>query len=143
MIEFLVSTSGLEFDEVAQKLSGKLGQKLIERLTDIAFEAVFWGAPVKSGYLASTVYKDVGFGEAYVGAAASYAAAVEFGTAPHEIRPINGRVLAFKVAGKMVFTPLVHHPGTKANPFMQRAVDETLSKVDVVFADLWLELVGG
>jgi HK97 gp10 family phage protein len=143
MIEFSVSTSGLEFDEVAQKISGKLRQKLIERLTDIAFEAVFWGAPVKTGYLASTVYKDVGFGEAKVGAAASYAAAVEYGTAPHEIRPVNGGVLAFEVAGKMIFTPLVHHPGTRANPFMQRALDEALGKVDLVFANLWLELVGG
>jgi HK97 gp10 family phage protein len=143
LIEFSVSTSGLEFDEVAHKISGKLRQKLIERLTDIAFEAVFWGAPVKTGYLASTVYKDVGFGEAKVGAAASYAAAVEYGTAPHEIRPVNGGVLAFEVAGKMIFTPLVHHPGTRANPFMQRALDEALGKVDSVFADLWLELVGG
>jgi hypothetical protein len=143
LIEFSVSTSGLEFDEVAHKISGKLRQKLIERLTDIAFEAVFWGAPVKTGYLASTVYKDVGFGEAKVGAAASYAAAVEYGTAPHEIRPVNGGVLAFEVAGKMIFTPLVHHPGTRANPFMQRALDEALGKVDLVFANLWLELVGG
>jgi hypothetical protein len=89
--------------------------------------------------LASTVYKD----EGVVGFAASYAAAVEFGTTPHEIRPANGGVLAFEVAGKMVFTPLVHHPGTRANPFMQRALDEALGKVDQVFADLWLELVGG
>ena len=89
MIEFRVFTSGLEFDEVAQKLSGKLRQKLIDRLTDIAFQAAFWGAPVKSGYLASTVYKEDGFGEGKVGAAASYAAAVEYGTAPHEIRPVN------------------------------------------------------
>ena len=35
-------------------------QKLIDRLTDVAFAAAFWGAPVKSGYLASTVYKDEG-----------------------------------------------------------------------------------
>ena len=143
MIEFLVSTSGLEFDEVAQKLSGQLKQKLIERLTDIAFAAAVWGAPVKTGYLASTVYKDVGFGEAKVGAAASYAEAVDNGTRPHEIRPINGKVLAFKVAGKMIFTPIVHHPGTKANPFLERAVDEASGKVESVFADLWLELVGG
>jgi hypothetical protein len=78
-----------------------------------------------------------------VAANAPYAAAVEYGTAPHEIRPVNGGVLAFEVAGKMVFTLLVHHPGTKANPFMKRALDETRSKVDGVFADLWLELVGG
>jgi hypothetical protein len=143
VIEFRVSTCGLEFDAVAQKLSGKLKSKLIERLTAIAFEAVFWGAPVKSGYLASTVYKEVSVGEGKVGAAASYAEVVEKGTAPHEIRPINGSVLAFAVAGKMVFTPVVHHPGAKANPFMERGVNLALSKVDSVFADLWLELVGG
>ena len=115
------SSSGLEFDEVAQKLSGPLKQKFIERLTDIAFAAAFWGAPVKTGYLASTVYKEVSDSEGVVGVAASYAEVVVEGTAPHEIRPANGRVLAFMVAGKMIFTPIVHHPGTKPNPFMQNA----------------------
>ena len=143
VFEFRVYTSGLEFDAVAQKISGALKQKLIERLVDVAFAAAFWGAPVKTGYLASTITKSVGQGEGSIQANASYAAAVEYGTAPHEIRPVNGGVLAFEAAGKIVFTPLVHHPGTKANPFMKRAVDETLSKVDSVFADLWLELVGG
>ena len=143
MIEFSVSTSGLEFDEVAQKLSGKLRQKLIERLTDVAFSAAFWGAPVKSGYLASTVYKQVYSGVGVVGAGASYAAFVELGTAPHEIRPMNGRVLAFQVGGKMVFTPVVHHPGMRANPFLERAAEEARGKVDSVFADLWLDLVSG
>ena len=65
-----------------------------------------------------------------LGLAASYAAAVEYGTAPHEITPMNGGVLAFEVAGKMMFTPIVHHPGTRANPFMQRALEEALGKVD-------------
>ena len=59
MIEFNVTSSGIELNELAQKLSGPLKQKLIERLTDIAFAAAFWGAPVKTGYLASTVYKQV------------------------------------------------------------------------------------
>ena len=143
MIEFQVSTSGLEFDEVAKKISGPLREKLVERLTDVAFAAAFWGAPVKSGYLASTVYKEVTRGKGVVGAAASYAACVELGSAPHEIRPVNGGVLAFEVAGKMIFTPVVHHPGTRANPFLRRAADEARGKVDFVFADLWLELVGG
>jgi hypothetical protein len=56
---------------------------------------------------------------------------------------VNGGVLAFMIAGKMVFTPVVHHPGTKPNPFMQNALEEARSKVDVTFAELWLELVGG
>ncbi len=143
MIEFSVTSSGVELDELAQRLSGPLRQKLIERVTDIAFVAAFWGAPVLTGYLASTIYKEVTPNEGKVGAAASYAVDVELGTAPHEIRPANGKVLAFMVAGKMVFTPIVHHPGTKANPFLRRAADLARSKVDVTFAELWLDLVGG
>src|SRR5665647_837979 len=113
----------MELNELAQKLSGPLKQKLIERLTDIAFAAAFWGAPVLTGYLASTIYKQVSDGEGVVGVAVSYAKAVVEGTAPHEIRPVNGRVLVFMVAGKKVFTPIVHHPGTKPNPFMQNALE--------------------
>ena len=143
MIEFSVTSSGLEFNDLAQKLSGPLKQKLIQRLTDIAFAAAFWGAPVKTGYLASTVYKQVSDSEGVVGVAASYARVVVEGSAPHKIRPANGGVLAFMIAGKMIFTPIVHHPGTKPNPFIQNALDEVQNKVDVSFAELWLELVGG
>jgi hypothetical protein len=78
-----------------------------------------------------------------VGVAASYARVVVEGSAPHEIRPANGGVLAFMIAGKMIFAPIVHHPGTKPNPFMQNALEEAQSKVDSTFAELWLELVGG
>jgi hypothetical protein len=143
VIEFSVTSSCTEFNELAQKLSGPLKQKLVERLTDIAFAAAFWEAPVLTGYLASTVYKEVSPNEGKVGAAASYAPDVELGTAPHEIRPANGKFLAFQIAGKMVFTPVVHHPGTKANPFLRRAADLARSKVDATFAELWLDLVGG
>ncbi len=37
MISVEVSTFGLEFDEVAQHLSGPLKQKLVEKLADIAY----------------------------------------------------------------------------------------------------------
>ncbi|MGW2640062.1 hypothetical protein [Streptomyces sp. NPDC001348] len=45
------------------------------------------------------------------------------GTRPHLIRPRrrNG-VLRFEVDGSVVFTRLVRHPGTRANPFLQRAL---------------------
>ena len=122
---------------------GHSNKRLVERLTNIAFAEAFWGAPVLTGYLANTVYKELNSNEGKVGAAASYAVDVELGTAPHEIRPANGRLLAFRVAGKMVFTPVVHHPGTKANPFLRRAADKARSKFDSTFAELWLDLVGG
>ena len=136
-----VSTSGLEFDEVASKLSQELKQKLIEKLTDIAYASAFFGAPWKTGKLAGSIVKEIGDGEASIQALAPYAIYVEKGTRPHEIRPVNASVLAFEASGRIVFTPLVRHPGTKPNPFMQRAVEDTRGKVDEVFAELWLELL--
>ena len=65
------------------------------------------------------------------------------GSAPHEIRAANGGVLSFMVAGKTIFTPIVHHPGTKPNPFLQKAAEKAQSKIGVTFAELWLELVSG
>jgi hypothetical protein len=58
---------------------------------------------------------------------ANYAAYVEFGTAPHDIRPSRKKVLRFQnSAGEAVFAKIVHHPGTRAQPFMvpgaQRAI---------------------
>jgi hypothetical protein len=120
-----VSTSGLEFDDVVQKLSGPLRQKLVEKLADIAWASAFWNAPRRTGYLASTIVNEVGDGEASVDALASYAVYVVRGTRPHVIRPVNASVLVFEASdGKMVFTHLVNHPGTKADPFMQDAAEK-------------------
>lgn len=141
MISVEVSTSGLEFDEVAQKLSGPLRQKLIEKLADVAYVSAFFGAPWRTGRLAGSIVKEVGDGEASIQALAPYAVYVVNGTAPHEIRPVNARVLAFEVGGKMVFTALVQHPGTKPNPFMQRAVEDARSKAEEAFAELWQEML--
>lgn len=46
------------------------------------------------------------------------------GTKPHDIRPRGGGVLVFvpKAGGNKVFTKLVHHPGTKANNFLLKAL---------------------
>ena len=142
VIEIKISTSGLDFNELTNKISGPLKQKLVERLADVAWASAFWGAPHRTGYFASTVTKEVGVGEASVSANASYARFVEEGTRPHEIRPINGRLLVFQVRGKTVFTPLVHHPGTKPNPFMHRAADETRGRVEELFNAVWRELMG-
>ena len=141
MIEVEVSTRGLEFDEVAEKFSKELRQKLIEKLADIAYASAFYGAPWRTGRLAGSIVKDVYEDEAWIRALAPYAMYVVKGTAPHEIRPVNASVLAFEVGGRMVFTQLVRHPGTKPNPFMERAAEDARSKVEETFAELWLELI--
>lgn len=44
------------------------------------------------------------------------------GTRPHEIRPRRARALYWVDGGGGHFARLVHHPGTKPNPFVRRAV---------------------
>lgn len=59
---------------------------------------------------------------------AKYAAYVEGGTRPHPIAVINKKVLANKRTGQ-IFGKLVHHPGTRANPFMARAIEKSREKI--------------
>jgi len=144
LIEVDMSTRGLEFDEVAETLDKELRQMLVERLAEVAYTEAFYGAPWKTGKLARSIIKEIDEdGEASIKALAPHAVYVIKGTAPHEIHPVNASVLAFKAAsGDMVFTRLVRHPGTKPNPFLQRAVDKAREKVEETFAELFVELIG-
>jgi hypothetical protein len=55
-----------------------------------------------------------------------YAEAVHNGTRPHTIRPRNAQALRFVIGGRVVYAKVVHHPGTKPNPFLERAVREVM-----------------
>lgn len=56
--------------------------------------------------------------------AIDYAQYVVNDTAPHEIWPVRAKALAFYNAeGQLTFAKHVFHPGTKANPFHERAWD--------------------
>jgi hypothetical protein len=72
---------------------------------------------------------------------ATYAPYVEFGTAPHIITAVNKRVLANVKTGQ-VFGPVVHHPGTKANPFMERILAAAQPEITAMF-DQALEKITG
>jgi HK97 gp10 family phage protein len=69
-----------------------------------------------------------------VSADASYSIFVEEGTRPHEIRPVAKKGLANVRQGQF-FGKLVRHPGTKPNPFMQRAVDKITPRANQLFLD--------
>jgi hypothetical protein len=99
--------------------------------------------------------------------AAGAAAFLEYGTAPHEIRPRNAKVLAWpaggtrrtlsgraarsgpafdRKAGKFrkgafVYAKAVHHPGTKPSPFLLPAAEEALGNYhwDQMVAKDWNE----
>lgn len=53
---------------------------------------------------------------------ADYAAAVNDGTRPHIIRPRQAQALRFVIGGRVVFAKVVHHPGTRARPFLDDAL---------------------
>ena len=142
-IEVEVSTSGLDFESIADSLDNEAKQRLVERLAEVAYHEAFYGAPWKTGKLARSIVMEVNEqGEAKIRALAPYAKFVVEGTRPHKIYPVRAGVLAFKTAaGDIVFTRVVRHPGTKPNPFLTRALDKAREKVDEVWADLFLELV--
>lgn len=53
---------------------------------------------------------------------APYANFVEHGTVPHRIEPRTARALHWQTGGIDMFSRGVNHPGTKANPFVEKAV---------------------
>lgn len=87
-------------------------------------------APVLTGNLARAIEPDpIKFSgpfrvETGVTARTDYAVFVHEGTRPHLIRPRTARALRFDVGGRTVFAKSVHHPGTKARPFLRNAAEQ-------------------
>ncbi len=88
--------------------------------------------PIRTGYLVQNWAFEVGTLQARWYPKAEYAPYVEFGTAPHIIEAKNARVLANAKTGE-VFGRVVHHPGTKANPFMERIIAAAQPDIDNLF----------
>lgn len=58
------------------------------------------------------------------GGGVGYALYHHEGTRPHVIRPRTRKALAFPYRGRMVFAKVVHHPGTKPNPYLTMWMNE-------------------
>jgi HK97 gp10 family phage protein len=84
-------------------------------------------APVDTGRLRSSIVSRAeGGGRSLgyvVGTNVSYAAAVEYGTSPHVIKPKYKQALYWPGARHPVAQ--VNHPGTKAQPFLRPAIEMT------------------
>jgi HK97 gp10 family phage protein len=84
-------------------------------------------APVDTGRLRSSIVsraegsgRSVGY---VIGTNVNYAAAVEYGTAPHVIKPRYKKALYWPGAAHPVAQ--VNHPGTQAQPFLRPAIELT------------------
>lgn len=123
-----------ELDETA--LAAQVRPLLLRRVASLTRRIATQGrlnVPVKTGNLGRSIEEDpIRFSgpfrvESGVTAKAPYAAAVHNGAKPHVIRPRNGQFLKFPGRdGRDVFVREVHHPGTKARPFLKNAADQVL-----------------
>lgn len=117
-----------QFEGVLRRALGLMSQQVraatVQTGIDVQNEAKR-RAPVDTGLLRSSIVHQVTGGGSSVtvtvGSRVSYAADVEYGTAPHVIVPKNGKALYWPGAAHPVAK--VNHPGTRARPFMRPAVD--------------------
>lgn len=90
-------------------------------------------APIKTGNLRGSIRVIVTMrGRIEVGPdvfIAPYAWDVEYGTKPHIIEAKPGKVLRFEAGGKVIYTRKVHHPGTKAQPYVRPAARDFMGRL--------------
>lgn len=101
------------------------------------------GRTIRLGTVTDESVQVLAGGERKVG----YAAAVEFGSRPHEIRPRRKRVLAWsdsrtlggRSRGRPThFAARVRHPGNKAKPYLRPGVMEAVRRAGVdIIVTLW------
>ena len=128
-----VQQRGLNLVIFAEKVQSESLPGLVAGAVDYGYADMMSKAPVKSGRLLGSIQKQAEGLSGSVGPTVPYAVYVEYGTLPHEIRPMFASVLRFDVGGKIVFTTLVHHPGTRPQPFVRETVEDLKEKI----AELW------
>ena len=93
--------------------------------------------PVDTGYLKNSINMNQ-VGRNFVITMPYYALYVEFGTAPHIIKPKNKQALSWTEGngggGKRFFAKVVKHPGTRPQPFIRTAFDTALR--DIIASNL-------
>jgi HK97 gp10 family phage protein len=90
-------------------------------------------APVDTGRLRASIRvearRTLGLRTVYtIGSDVYYAPYVNDGTRPHTIRPRRGKALRFTIGGRVVYARVVHHPGTRPRPFLDRALREVAAQ---------------
>jgi len=132
-----IQQRGLDIQLLSDQVDSKLLPLLVKNAAEYAYALMSAKAPVKTARMLGSIRKDVRGLEATIGPTVPYAIYVEYGTVPHEIRPVYASVLRFEVEGRIVFTHLVHHPGTRAQPFVRETAEATRQKIP----ELWNEIV--
>ena len=96
--------------------------------------------PVRTSHLRGSIHpfvQDIPGGMlGIVGTSVNYAIPVELGTKPHDIRPRNGKALAFMFRGAKVVLGGVHHPGTTGSFMFTNALRDNKAEIERQFASM-------
>jgi len=138
VIQINITRSGLDLQALPEIIGNKVLPKFMKALADLAYDTMLQRAPYRTGGLRLSIVKRTTKDSAEVGPTVSYAPYVEFGTKPHEIRPINARALRFEVGGRTVFAKTVWHPGTRPHPFIAPAFEQVARRM----GPIWQEKFG-
>jgi HK97 gp10 family phage protein len=142
MIEINIQQRGLDISLVAKSIDSEVLPNVIQQLLEYGYADMFSRVPVRTGQLMAGIQKENLGLEGTLGPTAPYALFVEYGTMPHDIRPIFGHVLRFIVGGKVVFTPLVHHPGTRPQPFIEQTAQDMVNQMPEIWNQAYGEATG-
>lgn len=126
----MTSVASADISRLAEALrttahdSGATTQRVLIESANFLLTEMEVRVPVDTGELRESLSVRVEGDRVLVGPTASHAAYVEFGTAPHEIRPKkDGGTLRWTQGGVTYYAKVVRHPGTKAQPFVRPAFE--------------------
>jgi len=132
---FNIKINGLDKLTTALKNSPIIAAKQISRAIALSVALVNRNAkleaPARTGRLRAGIHSRINPLNGKVESTVGYGIFVHEGTSPHIIRPVNKKALYWKGAAHPV--KLVHHPGTKANPFMKRGAERSELGVQGLF----------
>lgn len=137
-MSFQIKILGLKEFRKAIKRNPKMSYKelnnAIKQSVHIIRPLMVKNSPYKSGKLRKNIFARASKLQGSVGPdlnVTPYARYVHDGTSAHIIRPKNGKALYWPGARHPV--RMVRHPGTKANPFVQKTYEEVKPYVDTIF----------
>jgi HK97 gp10 family phage protein len=85
--------------------------------------------PVNEGHLKASIRYKVVSSKVIEINMLQYGMYVEFGTAPHIIRPKDADALKFSGSDGPVFAKVVNHPGTRPQPFIRTTLKADMPKI--------------
>ena len=141
-VEYKIDRKLEEIPEILQRQDA-FWSRLLSRVGKEGEEIMREEAPEETGYLKSTIHhiEFLQDREVRIRCDAEYAVAVERGTRPHDIvlsRPLSLRDKAEREGKRNLFFragTVLHHPGTRPNPFGMRTYIRLKSKVGAITAE--------